>query len=382
MKKKNFLSIFTLFFLLVTAISSVNGETVETKSSLFTIGGRLQTQYQYVDSDPSTSRLLIRRARLSFQSVLSEWASIKIQFEAGKQSFTLKDAYLRFNPKGISIFIGQKHVPFSREALNSSKYLQMVERSRTSEFAPFRQMGVGIQGFALDKKIEYQAGIYNGAVNSSTVSKLADGMMGKVKVYHIDTGAKSENNKFLFAGRIDFYPFGIMKLSQSYLEELEHALFGFGINFYTSDDSPSGGHTPGAAQIKKTLAFGGDAALKFKGFAGAFEYLHRDFSWWNVTDQVNDAAQDTFTLQGGYMIIPKKVEVTARFEFLNFDKDSRLLGPVGQLKDKWLTFGFNYFFEGHHAKIQLNYIIKDEEMPSGISKPENNTFLIQCAYYF
>lgn len=382
MKKKYFLSIFTFLFLLLSAFSSVNGETVETKSSLFTIGGRLQTQYQFVDSDPFTSRFLVRRARLSFGSVLTDWASIKIQFEAGKQSFTLKDAYLRFDPKGISIFIGHKHVPFSREALNSSKYLQMVERSRTSEFAPFRQMGVGIQGFAWDKKIEYQAGIYNGAVNSSTVSKLADGMMGKVKVYHVDTGAKSENNKFLFAGRIDFHPFGTMKLSQSYLEDLEHALLGIGINFYTSDDSPSGGHTPGTAQIKKTSVFGGDAALKFKGFAGTFEYLHRDFSWWNVMDQVNDAAQDTFTVQGGYMIISKKIEVTARFEYLDFDKDNQLLGPVGQLADKWITFGVNYFFEGHHTKIQLNYILKDEEMPPGVSKPNNNTLLAQFAYYF
>jgi len=382
MKKKLFLSIFMFLFLLFSAFSSVNAETVETKSSLFTIGGRLQTQYQFMDSDPSTSRFLVRRARLSFGSVLTEWASIKIQFEAGKQSFTLKYAYLRFDPKGISIFIGQKHVPFSREALNSSKYLQMVERTRTSEFAPFRQMGVGIQGFAMDKKIEYQAGIYNGAVNSSTVSKLADGKMGKVKIYHVDTAAKIENNKFLFAGRVDFHPFGTMKLSQSYLEELEHILLGFGINFITSDDSPSGGHTPGSAQIKKSSVFGGDAALKFKGFAGTFEYLHRNFSWWDVTDLVNTAAQDTFSIQGGYMIIPKKLEVAARFEFLDFDKDNLLLGPEGQLSDKWITFGINCFFEGHHTKIQLNYILKDEEMPSGISKLNNNTLLAQFAYYF
>lgn len=366
----------------ICSYSLMSEEGVVTKTSKFSIGGRLQTQYQYVDSDPSTSRFLVRRARLSFGSVLTDWASIKIQFEAGKQSFTLKDAYLRFDPKGISIFIGQKHVPFSREALNSSKYLQMVERSITSEFAPFRQMGVGIQGFALDKKIEYQAGIYNGAVNSSTVSKLDDGMMGKVKIYHIDTAAKSENNKFLFAGRIDFHPFGTMKLSQSYLEDLEHVLLGIGINFITSDDSPSGGHTPGTAQIKKSSVFGGDAALKFKGFAGTFEYLHRGFSWWDVTDRVNDAAQDTFTVQGGYMIIPKKVELAARFEFLDFDKDNRLLGPVGQLSDKWITFGINCFFEGHHTKIQLNYILKNEEMPSGVSKPNNNTLLAQFAYYF
>ncbi|MFC2166582.1 porin [Acidobacteriota bacterium] len=374
--------ILVIFTISVCSYALMGEEGVVTKTSKFSIGGRLQTQYQFIDSDPSTSRFLVRRARLSFGSVLTEWASIKIQFEAGKQSFTLKDAYLRFDPKGISIFVGQKHVPFSREAMNSSKYLQMVERSLTSEFAPFRQMGVGVQGFALDKKVEYQAGVYNGAVNSSTVSKLGAGMMGKVKIYHVDTGASSENNKFLIAGRIDFHPFGTMKLSQSYLEDIENVLLGFGINFLTSDDSPSGGHTPGMAQIKKSSVFGGDAALKWKGFAGTFEYLHRDFSWWDVTDLVNDAAQDTFTVQGGYMLIPKKVEVTARYEFLDFDKDNQLLGPMGQLSDKWITFGINCFFEGHHTKIQLNYIMKDEEMPADISKLNNNTLLAQFAYYF
>ncbi len=382
MKKRNFLSIFALSFLLFTTFSSANGETVETKSSILTIGGRLQTQYQYVNSDPSANRLILRRARLSFQSVLSDWASIKVQVEAGKQKFTLKDAYLSFSPKGFSLFIGQKHVPFSREALNSSKYLQMIERSLSSEFAPFRQMGVGIHGFVVAKKLEYYVGIYNGAVNSSSVSNLANNRLGKVKIYHIDAGASEDNNKFLYAGRVDFHPFGYMKMSQSYLEKLEHPLLSFGVNFFSSDDSPSGGYYPGASQLKKIAACGGDAALKYKGFAGTLEFIHRNLSWWNSMDQVSDAAQDTFTLQGGYMIIPKKVEVTARFESLNFDKDNRLLGPVGQLKDKWLTFGFNYFFEGHQAKIQLNYTIKDEEMPSGISKPENNTLLIQCAYYF
>ena len=346
MKKRNFFSIFMLLFLLFTAFSSVNGETVETKSSIFTIGGRLQTQYQYVDSDPSTNRLILRRARLSFQSVLSDWASIKIQVEAGKQKFTLKDAYLSFNPKGFSLFIGQKHVPFSREALNSSKYLQMIERSLSSEFAPFRQLGVGMHGFAVDKKLEYYVGIYNGAVNSSSVSNFANNRLGKVKIYHIDAGASEDNNKFLYAGRVDFHPFGYMKMSQSYLEKLEHPLLGFGINFFSSDDSPRGGYYPGASPLKQVVAYGGDTALKYKGFAGTFEFIHRNLSWWDSMDQVSDAAQDTFTLQGGYMIIPKKVEVTARFEFLNFDKDNLLLGPAGQLKDKWLTFGFNYFFEG------------------------------------
>ena len=382
MKTRHYLSILTLFSLLGTAFSSVNGDTVGTKTSKLTIGGRLQTQYQFVDSTPYTNRLILRRARLSFQSQLTEWAYMKVQLEAGKQSFTLKDAYIGFNPKGFSLFIGQKHVPFSREALNSSKYLQMIERSRTSEFAPFRQMGVGVHGFALDKKLEYSAGIYNGAVNSSSVSNLGANVLSKVKIYHIDAGASGDNNKFLYAGRVDFHPFGFMKKTQSYLEDLEHPLLSLGVNFIYSDESPSSGHTDGVAELKKTSAYGGDAALKYKGFAGTLEYIHRNLSWWNNADEINDAAQDTFTLQGGFMIIPKKLELTARFECVKFDKDKILLGPAGQNKDNWLTFGFNYFFEAHHTKIQFNYILKNEAMPSGIPELDNNTILVQFAYYF
>lgn len=380
--KTKFIVLLLVVFTFSAYTFSLGGEDVSTKTSKLTIGGRLQTQYQYINSDPNTNRLILRRARLSFQSQLTEWAYIKVQVEAGKQTFTLKDAYLSLSPKGLSIFIGQKHVPFSREALNSSKYLQMIERSRTSEFAPFRQMGVGIHGFALDKKLEYSAGLYNGAVNSSSVSNLGANILSKVKIYHIDAGASGDNNKFLYAGRVDFHPFGFMKKTQSYLEDLESPLLSLAINFISSDDSPSGGHNTGVAELKSSTCYGGDAAFKFKGFAGTFEYLLRDISWWNIVDDVNDAAQATLTIQGGFMIIPKTVELTARYEFMEFDKDNILLGPNGQNQDKWLTFGVNYFFEGHHTKIQLNYILKSENMPAGIPEPKNNTVLIQFAYYF
>ena len=380
--KVRFILIFLAIFAFSIFTSAADEEEVTTKTSKLTIGGRLQTQYRHVDSSPPTNRFVLRRARVTFRSQLTQWAFIKVQFETGLQRFTLKDAYLSLSPKWFSIFIGNKHVPFSREALNSSKYLQMIERSLTSLFSPFRQMGVGIHGFALDKKLEYSAGLYNGAVNRSSVSDLGNNRLGNVKLYHIDIGASGDNNKFLYAGRVDFHPFGFMKKSQSYLEDLEHPLLSIGINFISSNDSPSEGHSLGEAELKKTSAYGGDAALKFKGFAGTFEYLHRDLSWWNSLDLINDAAQDTFTLQGGFMIIPKKFELTARYEYVKFDRDNILLGPRGQNKNKWLNFGFNYFFEGHHTKIQLNYILKNEEMPAGVPEPDNDTLLVQFAYYF
>lgn len=305
-----------------------------------------------------------------------------MQLEAGMQQFTLKDAYIGFNLKPMDIFVGQKHVPFSREALNSSKYLQMIERSYTSEYAPFRQMGIGIQGFLWDKKLEYMGGIYNGAVNSGSVSDLANNRLSKVKIYHIDVGAAADNNKFLYAARIDFHPFGYMKKEQSYLKKLDHPLFSIGINFFSSDDSPKGGHTPGTAELKKTTAYGGDVAIKFKGLAGGFEYIRRDLYWWNAADKVVKTPQYTFTIQGGFMIIRERFEITARHEFGEFDKNKILTGPYRQESDKWTTFGFNYFFDGHHMKIQFNYILKKEKMAGAMTEPDNNTALVQFAYYF
>ena len=85
------------------------------------------------------------------------------------------------------------------------------------------------------------------------------------------------------------------------------------------------------------------------------------------------------------MIIPKRFELTARYEFIRFDKNGVLLGPDGENGGIWLnwfTFGFNYFFKGHQSKIQLNYIVKNEKMPEGIPEPKNNTLLVQFAYYF
>ena len=382
MKKRFIIVVLVIFTFLMTLFAADNEEMTFTKTSKLIIGGRLQTQYQHIAFEPFINRLLLRRARLTFQSNLNKWASIKVQLEAGQQKFTLKDAYLNLNLKLFNIFIGQKHVPFSREALNSSKYLQMIERSRSSELAPFRQMGIGVHFFALDKKLEYSAGIYNGAVDSGSVSNLVDNRLGKVKIYHIDVGASKDNNKFLYAGRIDFHPFGYMKKQQSYLEDLERPLLSFGINFYSSDDSPSGDHNLGVVELRKTSAYGGDAAFKFKGFAGTIEYIHRNLSWWNNVDEVNDAAQNTLTLQGGFMIIPMMFELTARYEFVKFDKYEILLGPNGQNEDKWLTFGINYFLKGHHTKVQLNYILKNEEMPGGVPEPKNNSVLIQFAYYF
>ncbi len=82
------------------------------------------------------------------------------------------------------------------------------------------------------------------------------------------------------------------------------------------------------------------------------------------------------------MIIARCFEVTARYEFCEFDKNRLLQGPLGEYCDKWTSLGCNYFLDNHHMKIQLNYIMKKEEMPAGLAEPDNDTLLVQFAYFF
>lgn len=226
------------------------------------------------------------------------------------------------------------------------------------------------------------AGIYNGAVDGGAVSRLSDNRLRKTKLYHIDAAAALDNNKLMYAGRIDFHLLGYMNKTQSYLKKLDHPLLSLGLNAYFSDDSPGGGHLLGDAELKKTAAYGADVAFKFKGFAGTVEYIHRELSWWNTADQVLDTPQYTFTVQGGFMVLPGKFELAARYETVKFDKNGNLFGPDGQVSDKWWTLGCNYFLDGHHMKIQFNYILKQEDMPDGMPELDNDTVLMQFAYYF
>jgi len=163
------------------------------------LGGRLQTQWKNEDGDTEgekVSEFFVRRARLTINAKVADWAYMQFQPEFGKNKVTLKDAYIAFTPKELKIFAGNHYVPFSREALNSSKRLQFVERNLTSQMAPFRQMGLSAYGDGMDKKVSLQAGVWNGWLKDKASSKLANDELKKNQIYGINT-AKNDNTGYL-----------------------------------------------------------------------------------------------------------------------------------------------------------------------------------------
>ncbi len=390
------------------------------------MSGRFQTQYKNVLGDnsaasPVTDSLFIRRARLEFKAQLSPIAFVKIEPEFGQvaqktvpsaQTATstttgctspagggavtgcttatslsntksvntvyLEDAFIGITPGFGEFDIGNHYVPFSLDALTSDKKLAFVERTLTSSLAPYRQVGVSWQNYALDKVVFYQLGMFNGYVQPGSLSgtKLAN------QIY-TGNGAANDNNKYLYSARIEFHPLGNMGSGTAPTQENFEGVtnFAIGASYYTSDDAPA----TGAATASTEKASNGaeiDAQFKTGGFWAAAEYILRDVKYWDAASAEKTANQSSYSVQATYMFIPDTFSVALRYEYLKYDGNSVIVGASGQNEDKWMTVGLNYYLLKNNIRLQADYIQKAETMPGGAAEPKNDTILAMLTYHF
>ena len=384
------------------------------------MSGRFQTQYMNVMGDntaasPVTDKLFIRRARLEFKAQISPIAFVKIEPEFGQvaqktvpsaqtvsatctqaqvtagtactttasntksvNTVYLEDAYIGITP-GLGEFdIGNHYVPFSLDALTSDKKIAFVERNLTSQLAPYRQVGLSWQHYAMDKVLFYQLGIYDGYVQPGSLSgtKLAN---------QIYTGncAVNDNNKYLYSARIEFHPLGNMGSGTAPTQENFEGVnkFAIGVSYYTSDDAPTTG-TAAASTEKGSSAAEFDAQFKSGALWATAEYIQRDVKYWDAAKAEKTANQNSYTVQASYMLIPDTFSLALRYEYLKFDGNSVILGSVGENEDKWITVGLNYYLLKNNIRIQANYIQKSETMPGAADQPKNDTLLAMITYHF
>jgi len=361
------------------------------KSKFLKIGGRLQTQSKYVKNGTATknktTEFLVRRARLTIKGQVTPWGFLKIQPEFGKGKVTLKDAYIGITPESLSGFeldVGNQYVQFSREAMNSSKYLHFVERTATSQFAPFRQMGVNVTQKLFGKKLVVYGGLFNGSLNPGKVGAAG---LKKNQIYHIDLagfkGSAGQPNSILYSGRIEFSPFGKFKKTQGDFggdSQMQVA-----VNYYGQALGANFANTAANFGFVDSKAIGVDAAYRGYGLSIEAEWIRRTLSF-NATNPTvgvagRDVRQNAYSIQGGYMIMPQ-VEFAVRYEKLDFDDRNVYVGTKGENSVRELTLGANYYFKKHHMKIQANYVNKTFTMPIGKAQPKDDQFLVTTNYYF
>ncbi len=162
-------------------------------SALPKISGYVMGRYTYAD-DQSTFRL--RRVRMSVAGDIG--SKIDYKFQAELSSFKLLDAYFNYKPfESFKVKAGQFKVPFTIEntdytptkmiladhplvldrLVGSSEKIGATTLKNTG-----RELGIDIHGTLLNKAVQYDLAIFNGAGLNTTDDNKSKDVVGRVKV--------------------------------------------------------------------------------------------------------------------------------------------------------------------------------------------------------
>ena len=289
-------------------------------SKAFKLSG--YTQVQYVDWKTGTAdSFSISRSRLTLGGDIMKNMHYKLQVDVAK-TFTLLDAIVEYEfSKLAQLRAGQFLLPFSMENLTSVADLDVINRSQVEEkLAPGRDNSAqgrdaGIALFGTHSIFEYTVGVFNGAgINKADVDS------------HKDVG-----------GRIVLHP----------VKELS-----VGGSFYRGKQ----GLTTGSPLLRRDK-IGIEMALVLDRASVKAEY---------ISAKDDTISKDGWYLQGGFFVMPKKVQAVVRYDVL--DVNTSLSGDrMGRY-----TAGLNWILSGK-TKLQVNY----ENYRSQSGKANNQAFLAQ-----
>jgi phosphate-selective porin OprO and OprP len=300
-------------------------------------------------------RFRIRRARINLTGDFAEQFDFKIEGDFGqgdglnsnRTAFSGTDIFVNWHQfPEAQIKVGQWKAPFGLEQLTPDTTLLFAERSLpTGAITPDRQIGAQLWGkpFASiwpEQKdlVTYYAGIFNG--NGRNVSV-------------------NDNNQFMYVGRLESTLFKDFFGKNSYLKVGADVLnsrddtgtnISPSLNLLVNDD---GSLSPFVLPSPdERTAWSVDAWLKMGPFDLIGEFLQEHVEGRTVNGEPPAFANfttDGYYVTGAYYLIPKKLQVAARWEHLN-------PGQKGNDGISSITGGLNYYIRGDDLKLMLNYI--------------------------
>ena len=263
-------------------------------------------------------RFLIRRARLNLGGSFADDFSFKLEGDFGNNSVggrsgysaQLTDGFVTWSAHpAASVRAGQFKTPFGYEQLMSDTKTATVERSLVNDrLTVSRQIGAGLFGDLVPKRVAYSTGIFNGN--------------------GVNNGA-NDNNEFLYVAR----------LSSTLLEggrDTAPFQLDAGVNAFTMD-------TPGATAQRDGLGL--DLQLTWGPATVAGEWLRNEFT----SAAGVESTADGWSLLANWAITPRWM-VTGRLE--TYDPSSIASRDE---TDSW-TLGGTYFIHGDTIKLTLNYV--------------------------
>lgn len=317
------------------------------------IGGLVQFQGEFGDagdsrySSDNNDRLRLRRVRLGVSGQFLEDVDFKVEGEFVGSGVTLTDGYMTWTKfDEANLRFGQFKTPFGYEFLASDPKIYTIERTLGSDLLTLnRQVGMQASGEFFDKKLGYAAGLFNGNGSNTTAN---------------------DDDSFLYVGRVAGTPWEGKLAGQAAKLTVGANAFASSDKSVTMNKALNIDSTPASAANDNIFAgerfgWGVDAQFKLGGLELWTEYLRVTFKP-DSTKPASEFDADTWYLQAGYFVIPKKLQPILKFE--TFDPNTAVSGDE---TDTW-TLGLNYFLKGDDLKAMIDYTIGDTPAASNEQK--------------
>ena len=301
----------------------------------------------------------LRRARFGVEGKLYDRVPFKITAELSSDArgvTRINDAWFGYDKwKSFQVFAGARNVPFSRSAILDSGGSAMIERPlAVRAMAPFRQLGMSVEGHLWKGALNYALGLYNGLERSD---RFFEG--------YTENSALLGNrfDGLTYAGRLESQPLGPLG---STIEDLRKGPFrvGVGASFFFSN----GG-------TRDVLGAGADLLLHSHGFHLLGEFISNHASPHAVPTQTTAQISTVQSLAAigevGYVLVKNRLSVNARIEWLDPNTS------VTDEADSWLlSGGLAYHVLHDFLKAQLDFTHRQEIHGSSL-KNDSLVFQLQ-----
>ena len=274
----------------------------------------------------------VRRLQLGVEGTGSDHVSFGVWMDLAS-SPTLLQAWLAWSAhRAFAVEAGVVRVPFSKSSIQSSADLTFSERPlAVDRLLPDRQPGVAVYGLIGDT-LSYRAGWFNGADPSRL-------------------GLGSDHDAGLFAGRLSFTPFGLLRPGQS---DVARGPFRLELAVDAMRQAAAG---------FLGTSYGADLTVQALGAALLLEYVHDErapLSQPTVASTLADTTVRTGLIAQGSLQLFGPVEVAVRGELVD---DNAALQDVGDV----LSTAAGVHANWPRAKVGLDWYHRTERYGAQLS---------------
>lgn len=268
-------------------------------------------------------------------TVYKPWLKYKFEFELGPLATSatsnvnnarLTDAFVEIAKlPAATLRIGQYKVPFGLQELTPDTKQEFVDRSiANAKFAPSRDIGLMLFGTFWEKKLGYQAGLFNGAGQNNP----------------------QEDEGLLYAVRVYVDPLGEYKMFESGNDATDANVLHFGLGYRGGEVTKQNPVTGVFEDPNDETAWNAEVAWRWKRLFAMAEYFAQ------TDEQTNPAGPDVdangFHAQLGFMIHPKQHEIAVRYAEIEPDD------TVSDAKQTEIRAVYGYYIKGHNLKVQAD----------------------------